>query len=392
MPDRHNYLCPNKVKSEEQTCFHVLVPLLRFIVIVFIFFISINNALLAQNVKISSFEVIQSDIYYVADFDVQGNGNAADFFRFRVEHELDTDSHSTTICIKAQILANNNPLVEATTKSFLLTTPRYFTYRDFREVGMNADVEIEGFTYNTTSVATLTDALLQTGRLPDGIYVFRIEVFIKDESGGSNLLEERHLFVRNRTTLDLISPGARQNCSSLFTNLPQFKWTSEADEFQLTVCEELPTNSGPDDIMRNPPRLNVRVKRMEDFFDAPTFQYPPNALPLQEGKTYYWQVIAVIKHNVLSTTPEEIELQSPIWCFQVKALGDQSNSILFQQLLALLRSLGLNGFEELFRPGGPLEGYQPTGTAIINGQQVNWAALLAEFGSGNKQVRSFIVE
>ncbi|MDZ7308734.1 MAG: hypothetical protein ONB49_16990, partial [candidate division KSB1 bacterium] len=231
-----------------------------------------------------------------------------------------------------------------------------------------------------------------SGRLPNGRYFLNVKV--SEQAGKEGMVEiyseEKELFVSNLPSLDLVSPGMTaggQECPAVFTNLPQFKWDSEAETFLLTVCELLPTNSGPQDVMQNPPRLRRRLQRNVDFFGSPAFQYPSEGLPLQEGRTYYWQV-----HALVPTQTGELELPSPIWCFRVNAVGGSENELLLQQLLSLLQSLGLQDINQLFETGGPLEGYLPNGTVTLNGRRIDLNELIAQLRANARHLGSYTVE
>jgi hypothetical protein len=136
----------------------------------------------------------------------------------------------------------------------------------------------------------------------------------------------------------------------------------------MTVCEVLPNNSSPEDVMQNEPRLQRLIQRGVDFIGSPSLIYPSGALPLQFGKTYYWQVQAII-----SSPSGEVRLPSEIWCFQISSINNPGGSALIQQLLNLL---GSSDLEALFAEGGPLQGFKPTGVASINGRRIELAALL----------------
>lgn len=264
---------------------------------------------------------------------------------------------------------------------------RVFTYQDFRGRGTNPDVSIENFSYNSESVEDINNVILKTGRLPSGTYYFNITLIDTQNPSAPPLLERREFEISNPTTLDLISPGAPvggSECFAQFGLLPQFKWDSNADRFLITVCEAMPTNSSPEDVMQNEPRLQRLVQRGSDFFGSPSFLYPPGGLPLEYGKTYYWQVQAVI-----DVPSGEMRLPSEIWCFQISAIGDPGAEIMLQQLLSLLNS---DDFEALFREGGPLHGFRLTGAAALNGRRLNLTELLTFLRSRSVRVVSTQVE
>ena len=346
----------------------------------------------AQQIGID-LSVLPSQIYYISDFDIVGAGGAADLFQLLIENQ-NTSPIRVTAKLQFGVDGQPQPIIEAQTESFLLTNRRTFTYRDFRGVGTNPDVRVSSFRFNDAIVKQFTEAVLQTGKLPDGVYF--ITATIEDvDNPGNPIMQQVEFVISTPVTLDPIYPGRpaeQQECGLLFSPLPQFSWESDSDEFQLTVCEWLPTNSDPEDVMQNEPRVRVRLRRGYDFFGSPTFQYPAGALPLEEGKTYYWQVIAFVSRNAFGGGGEEIQLPGPIWCFRLSTAGLSNDQIVLQQLLPLLRILGLTDIEDLFAPGGPLEGFSPTGTVWYNGRQIKLIDLINELQRQPRRVRSAAVE
>ncbi|MCI0691435.1 hypothetical protein L0337_05440 [candidate division KSB1 bacterium] len=350
-------------------------------------FVEFNPAY-GQSLQISQFTINNSQILRVSDFNITGSGSVSELFILKI---INTGA-PTEVILRLEFRSSRypDPIVEASTRPFTMATspiPRTLTYQDFRGRGANPDVTIDNFSYNSESVEDITDAVLKTGRLPSGTYFFNITLINTQNPGASPPPEQREFEISNPTTLDLISPGAPvggSECFAQFGLLPQFKWDSNADRFLITVCEVLSTNSSPEDVMQNEPRLQRLVQRGSDFFGSPSFIYPPGGLPLEYGKTYYWQVQAMI-----DAPSGEVRLPSEIWCFQISAIGDPGTEIMLQQLLSLLNS---GEFEALFNEGGPLHGFRLTGAAALNGRRLNLAELISFLRSRPVRVVSTQVE
>ncbi len=347
----------------------------------------------AQILHVESLAVMESPVFFLSDFDVAGSGSAAELFQLTI---MNNGQAPTRALIELVFRKEGNPnaIVRSRTDPFDMAggQTRRFTYRDFRGNGENGDVTIARYDYDPTAVDNIIDNVLRTGRLPNGRYFLQIIISeLNVEEGPIEIYnEEKELFVSNLPSLDLVSPGMPADgyeCPAVFTNLPQFKWDSEAEVFVLTVCELLPTNHGAEDVMQNPPRLRRRLQRNSDFFGSPAFQYPSEGLPLQEGRTYYWQVKAVVP-----TQAGELELPSQIWCFRISAFGNSENELLLQQLLSLLQSLGLQDLKQLFEAGGPLEGYLPNGTVMLNGRRIDLNDLIAQLRANARRLSGFVVE
>lgn len=305
-------------------------------------------------------ELSSSQILRVSDFNITGSGSVSQLFTVIVTNagpEIDA-------YLQFQLTSNDRVIVAATSQPFPVPSgSQKLTYQDLRRGG-TVDFDDE-------AIQTLTDAILQTGRLPGGTYTFKVRIFNAQQPGVEKANDQTTLTISNPTTLDLISPGAAvggSECYAQFGLLPQFKWNSNADRFLITVCEVLPSNSSPEDVMQNEPRLQRYVQRGVDFVGSPSYIYPSGGLPLQFGKTYYWQVQAVI-----GSPSGEVRLPSEIWCFQISSIDNPSSNLFLQQLFSLL---GSSDLEALFSNGGPLQGFSPTGGASMNGRRLELAELL----------------
>lgn len=347
----------------------------------------------AQTLTVVPLAVVESQVIFISDFDVARGGSAAELFRLTIQNNTEVFSRAI-MELTFRRDGSLSPIVRSRTNPFDMPPgrERRFTYRDFRGAGENGDVTIASYDYDPNALDILIDNVLRTGRLPNGRYFLSVTVSeLAGEEGAVEIYsEERELFVSNLPSLDLVAPGMPadgEECPVVFTNLPQFKWDSEADVFVLTVCELLPTNSGPEDVMQNPPRLRLRLQRNTDFFGSPTLQYPSEGLALQEGRTYYWQVNAIVP-----TQTGELELPSSIWCFRIGTFGGSENELLLQQLLSLLQSLGMQDINHLFEAGGPLEGYLPSGTVMLNGRRTDLNELIAQLRANARRLTGFVVE
>ncbi len=315
-------------------------------------------------------------IYYISDFDITGGGRPIDLFDCAI-----TPSGNYKLRLLITSDRSPLPLLEALTQATAINLP--ITYRNFRAL------RLERFTYNSDKLGELSGAILRSGQLPSGRYDITVQAL--DPASGNLLGQDTEtLIISNPISLDLISPGQNvgmAECPTIFSNLPQFTWNSDADKFIITVCEYLPTNSSPEDVMQNQPRVYRTLTRNQDFFGTPSFQYPPNALPLLPGRVYYWQVLALFNSG-----NGEVQLPGEIWCFKIHSNDGVEDAAQLQQLMNLLASLGLQDLLELFRPGGPLAGYKPNGKFLVNGKNVDFAELLVMLQNGSIKIKAYNVE
>lgn len=283
-------------------------------------------------------------------------------------------------------------ILEATSKPFILNGTLTFDNRVFASGGSFGNIQIDQF--KAFRINDLIVEITRTGRLPDDQYRFILQLLPTNPSVPADQVTVP-LDISNPTTLSLVSPGGVAGggeCYELFTTLPLFQWDSNADRFEITICEQLPTNSTPEDVMQNQPRVQMTLVSGIHFTGKPSFLYPASGvLPLQEGHTYYWQV-----NGVVDSPSGEVRLPSEIWCFNVASLGTPGAGLSSQQLLnALVNALGGGDFDALFAAGGPLEGYSPTGVMMLDGKRLDMAALmqfLNQFKNGSRKVTGITVE
>jgi hypothetical protein len=306
-------------------------------------------------------ELQNAQVIRLSDFNITGSGSVSRLFNVTISN---TSLNTINAYLQFQLTRDGKPIVVATSQIFPVSPgSQTLTYQDLRRGG-TAD-------FDDAAIKTLSDAILQTGRLLSGAYIFTVRIFNAQQPGVEQSKDEKELTIFNPTSLDLISPGApvgNSECVQQFGLLPQFKWISSADRFLMTVCEVLPSNASPEDVMQNEPRLQRTLQRGIDFMGSPSFIYPSGGLPLQFGRTYYWQIQAII-----NSASGEVRLPSEIWCFQISSINNPGGNAMIQQLLSLL---GSSELEALFGEGGPLQGYKPTGIAGMNGRRLDLTELL----------------
>jgi hypothetical protein len=345
-----------------------------------------------QTLTISQGIVTDASVITLSDFNITGSGSNSTLFQVTISALTPTQ---VTMAFTFDSQKYGATIVEAKTNPFLLSVPCTFTNRDFGSTNVcGQNITVDYINFNTNLVAELQDAILRSGRLPNDTYTFRL---VLAPANGATIPPDTELLtldVSNPTTLSLVSPGSyagAAECYQIFTTLPLFQWDSNIDRFELTICEQLPTNASPEDVMQNQPRVQATLLRGVNFDGQPSFLYPSSgALPLQPGHTYYWQVA-----GIASSPSGDIRLPSEIWCFQLAELGSSGAGALSQQLLGLLSGLGVSELEALFAAGGPLEGFSPTGVFSIEGKRVDMSelmTLLNQLRSGTRKMTGVMVE
>lgn len=154
-------------------------------------------------------------------------------------------------------------------------------------------------------IRRIKDLAQSTGRLPAGKYRFLIQILNESELAILDSWEKIYE-VMNPSRIDLVSPGAQ---SEVRTQFPIFKWFAPyLREFEILVYEKLPNQTTPEEVVSGDRNLRWRYTTTET-----QVQYPREALPLEDGKTYFWYV----KSYVQGSRGRE-EVRSEIWSFDVR--------------------------------------------------------------------------
>ena len=127
-----------------------------------------------------------------------------------------------------------------------------------------------------------------------------------------------------------------------------------------------------------------------------TFQYPfSDAKPLEEGKTYVWQI-----KKVYPTTSGSEVIESDIFAFSIPAMGSEgesgtrSSAATNTYLQILEQIIDADTYNAMF--SGELEGFLPTGVVTLNDTQQltqdQLQSLAAQILSGQISIKSISIE
>ncbi len=320
------------------------------------------------------------EMFFLNDVDLNNPGSSPLLFWARIKN----DSQERQVILSLQIISENyGVLAQGESKPFVLR-PDTLIELDNRKLAQgNSPFELADYSLNQDNLKKLQDAIMSTGLLPSDHYSFILKIQdVKDPSAQNE--KDINLDITNPTVIELFSPGAPVGSSELpqlYTQQPQFVWNSNAESFTITICERMPSNSSPEDVMQNVPRYKGEVK-------GTSFLYPASgAYPLEEGKTYYWQVSSNVQ-----TSNGPYLLKSEIWGFKIARRESPGKRLLQAQIQALAEN---PIFENFFQDGGQLEGYHPTGVVFLNGQAVSMEdvqILLGKIESGQIKVIRIEIE
>lgn len=313
-------------------------------------------------------------VFMLSDFNFSGRSTATiDIFRININNTYnETVQCVLSLNISSETFGNlasgyTNPFTLEPSGFLMLTNRNLFNKAD--EFGLE-DYNIEN------AGQDILDQLLATGQLPSGIYRFDFALQIQRQNGVPEVKQAFFIIdVTNPRTLDLISPGSHAGSSTLpthYTNFPLFRWESNLDAFRLLIAEKLKDTQddlSPEEVIQQRTIFDKLLKKQgtvassfpgaEDIFGT-SYQYPVAGVrPLEEGKTYYWQIIGLVQ-----SSGGALEFPSEIWGFVIADMG--LNQVLTAEQQQIL-NLVLDFSTDLFGPGGPLYGFFPTGQATKNG-------------------------
>ena len=227
----------------------------------------------------------------------------------------------------------------------------------------SANIEIEDFKIDDDlDIDQLSSIVLQSGKIPNGSYKFNFDLLDSQNMLIDN--ESKIIDIYQPSYLDLVSPGGSVSDTvetAVFTNYPVFSWNADfcsSCKYGIRVCKYDPREHSSLSEAINDVSV-LPLDQSKDFFqlseNLTVFQYPvSNAADLEMGGLYAWQV-----KRLYETTVGENNDYSPIFVFKVTSPSEigvmENNDIDILELIKEL--LGESQYNQLFGPGGQLEGY-----------------------------------
>ncbi len=260
--------------------------------------------------------------------------------------------------------------------------------REFSAEGQPWTIDGDKSGYDEDVAEDLTDTILQTGLLPSDTYTFKLEVYDQYDQpipGGSSSYS---LIVSNPSRVDLVAPGAEfgSTLPVVATATPQFFWSTDAAATGLTQrytirVVKVEDSASAEEVMQGYANWEAVIE------DKTTEIYPSavNAIALDPGATYAWQVI---RH--VTTSGGTIDLESEIFWFK---LEDQSGGVIGATVDEQVNQM-VNQIQDIQGVGSQMEGYEPTGQVFIDGQPVDINTLkdlLEQILNGVVQISSIII-
>ena len=352
--------------------------------------------------------------YYIAAFDLSTGVSNVLMFDYSIETDdpdcyLPGDFISLTIdfSIKVQIPGIGiNSYTQLSSGKFKITNilgPLHFRNTDLNlsnsSIG-SANIEVLNFSIdeNNIDIDDLSSSVLQTGKIPNGSYMFDFKLL--DSQNNIIDTEIKTIDVYEPSFLELISPGGEVSDTlgtSIFSSYPVFSWNADfcsSCSYGIRIAEYNPSeHSNLSDAIND--ISSFPLDQSSDFYELPqnlnVFQYPvSNAADLEMGKMYAWQ----IKRSYETTVGDNDDF-SPIFVFKILSPEDiaseESGDI---DILALIKELvGESKYNQLFGPGGQLEGYFVY-SMTLNGVEVTEDGLrpiARDIGDGKRTIVETII-
>ena len=317
--------------------------------------------------------------YYIAAFDLSTGVSNVLMFDYSIETNdsdcyLPGDFISLTIDfeIKVQIPGIGiNSYTSLSSGEFKITNvlgPLHFRNTDLNlsntSIG-SANIEVIDFSIDEDNIDLdeLSSVVLQTGKIPNGSYMFDFKLL--DSQGTIIDTESKTIDVYEPSFLELISPGGDISDTletAIFSSYPVFSWNADfcsSCVYGIRIAEYNPQehsnlSEAINDIAVFP------LDQTEEFYILPqsninVFQYPvSNAADLEMGKKYVWQL-----KRSYETTVGDNDDYSSIFTFKILSPNDIASEKSGEvDILELIKELvGESKYNQLFGPGGQLEGY-----------------------------------
>jgi hypothetical protein len=351
-----------------------------FVSLLFITFLVFSSAAQVQDLSVDlRLFNTQARIFYVGDLDPAGLGNAPNYFILEIRNNGATERN---VKLKFSVIGNNVPFVEGETEAFRLPGNRVYLFNNNQlNTGVIIDeqeIKLGNYRINFSEIADLENRVTATGKLPAGVYEFRVELFsppnsmqpIPDINTDDNIL-----IISNPTTIEPISPGNRVNSRDvpeIPTTTPYFIWQSDAGLFNLLIYRKYEAEDIQDVLSRDP------ILRLERYPNQ-VFQYPSETSPLlfltddgsfsgsrgavrliEPGYIYYWYVEALIPSaSGLVNLPSDV--------YQFKVADRERAAANRNQILVYLRQILGQEYDQYM---SQLQGYDPSGYLLIGSSPI----------------------
>ena len=233
----------------------------------------------------------------------------------------------------------------------------------------------------------IEDLIMDTGRMPDGNYIFKIGIYEEGHEGEDAYLLSNHvtaiMVIRSPISISLITPGNPMGLgvTNISEQYPNFIWYSNLDDYTIRIYEL----DGMYETMEEIEMLEPHF--VETEIGGTSFSYPPRAPEFVYNTTYAWQISAIVESPIASS---ESEYKSTMYLFKLSDAASEELSL--QILINFLNQLDIEGSDEIIKL---LEAGYTLENLVWKGQKISAEDLmeiLEEISSGEIQPTKIIFE
>lgn len=233
----------------------------------------------------------------------------------------------------------------------------------------------------------IEDLIIDTGRMPDGSYIFNIGIYEEGHEGdiAYQLSEPVTVVVviRSPISISLITPGnpIGLGVTNISEPYPNFVWFSNLTDYTIKIFELDEMYETIDDIEMLEPYF------VEKNIGRTSFFYPPSAPEFVYGRTYAWQVSAKVVSPIMSA---ESVYKSTMYLFRLSDSSAEEMSL--QILINFLNQLDIEGVDEVIKL---LETGYTIDNLIWQGKEIPFEDLmeiLEDISSGKIEPKKLTVE
>ena len=360
-----------------------------------------TNTLYAQKVElIPEPGFIDYSIYYLNSIDFKNASIKSRIFSFRLHSENYENPVYAKVWTQVTFrnpnigIHGNLTLIELETEPFELKAELILDSRDMA-LNTNQLIDVEGNTIpiNYSAIDDIKGDLLNnisneyrseyqfqntltTGRLIDGVYTFKVEVFSGSSPNDLNLTDSEiySANVESPSYVNLESPGGILSdtvLTEIYSTFPFFSWypssscTNCESEIRISKFDKNKHSSVEDAINENV-MIPQNNKDWEELGFVNSYQYPISKVEnLKHNSIYVWQV-----RTKLSSTLGDEYIYSPIWAFKIGQYADSYSDYKQKHPLldVLFDAITEENFSAYFGPEKKLEKYIPTGNFLVDGE------------------------
>ncbi len=234
---------------------------------------------------------------------------------------------------------------------------------------------------------SIEDLIIDTGRMPDGNYIFEIGIYEEGQEGEDAYLLSNKvtaiIVIRSPISISLITPGnpIGLGVTNISEQYPNFIWFSNLEEYTIRIYEL----DGVYDTVEEIEMLEPHFVEMN--IGGTSFSYPPSAPEFTLNQTYAWQVSAIVMSPIAAS---ESEYKSTMYLFRLSDSASEESNL--QILINFLNQLDIDGVDEII---SLLEAGYTLDNIIWRGSEISaedLMGILEEISSGNIEPIKITVE